>query len=163
MKYAGQLLAYAAFFAFIAFLSMRPELRLLDDDEAIVSLSFSHAANRIGECRRLTQEELLALPPNMRKPDQCPRERHPMQVELVMDEQTLYVATLAPTGLWSDGKATAYQRLRVAAGTHNFRIRMNDSGVPDQIDFENSTTISLRPGQNLVVFFDPSNQQFRFQ
>jgi hypothetical protein len=136
---------------------------LLSDDEAIVSLSFSHAANRIGECKRLTQEELLALPPNMRKPDQCPRERHLMQVELIMDEQTLYAATLAPTGLWSDGKATAYQRLRVAAGTHDFRIRMNDSGVPGQIDFENSTTISLQPGQNLVVFFDPTNQQFRFQ
>jgi len=163
MKYAGQLLAYAAFFAFVAFLSVRPEVRLLGDDEAIVSLSFSHAANRIGECQRLTQEELLALPPNMRIPDQCPRERHLMQVELIMDEQTLYAATLAPTGLRSDGKATAYQRLRVTAGTHDFRIRMNDSGVPGQIDFEDSTTISLQPGQNLVVFFDPSNQQFRFQ
>ena len=163
MKYAGQLLAYAAFFAFVAFLSVRPELRLLGDNESIVSLSFSHAANRIGECQRLTQEELLALPPNMRKPDQCPRERHKMQIELMMDEQTLYAATLTATGLWSDGKATAYQRLRVAAGSHDFRIRMNDSGVPGQIDFENATTVNLLPGQNLVVFFDPSNQQFRFQ
>lgn len=163
MKCAGQLLAYAAFFALIAFLSLQPELRLLGDNEAIVSVSFSHAANRVGECQRLTQEELLALPPNMRKPDQCPRERHKMKIELIMDEQTLYAATLAPTGLWSDGKATAYQRLRVTAGTHDFRIRMNDSGVPGQIDFENSTAVSLRPGQNLVVFFDPASQQFRFQ
>jgi hypothetical protein len=156
-------MAFAAFFAMIAFLSVRPEYRLLGDAEAIVSLSFSHAAQRVGECTRLSQEELLALPPNMRQPDVCPRERHPMLVELTMDEQVLYAATLAPTGLWSDGKATAYQRLEVATGIHDFRIRMNDSGVPDQIDFEKTATIDLRPGQNLVVFFDPSNQQFRFQ
>lgn len=163
MKYAGQLIAYTAFFALVAMLSVRPELRLLGDDEAIVSISFSHAAQRIGECRRLSQEELMALPPNMRKPEQCPRERHVLQVMLTMDSQTLYEATLAPTGLWSDGKATAYQRLRVPAGAHEFSVRMNDSGVPGQIDFQNSATISVQPGQNLVVFFDPASQQFRFK
>jgi hypothetical protein len=163
MKYAGQLIAYAAFCALVAWLSLRPELRLLDDDEAMVSLSFSHAAQRIGECKRLSQEELMALPPNMRKPDVCPRERHLLQVELLMDGQTLYEATLTPTGLWSDGKATAYQRVQVTAGEHDFRVWMNDSGMPGQIDFENSATISLQPGQSLVVFFDPAIQQFRFQ
>jgi hypothetical protein len=163
VKYAGQLIAYAAFFALIGLFSVKPEFSLLGEHEAIVSLSFSHAAHRIGECQRLSQEELLALPPNMRRPDRCPRERHPMMVELIMDEQTLYKATLAPTGLWSDGKSTAYQRLRISAGLHNFSIRMNDSGVPGQIDFENSATVDLQHGQNLVVFFDPDNQQFRFQ
>ena len=82
MKYAGQLIAYAAFFVLVAALSVRPELRLLGDQQAIVSLSFSHAAQRIGECQRLSQEELMALPPNMRKPDRCPRERHLLQVRL---------------------------------------------------------------------------------
>lgn len=163
MKYVGQLLAYAAFFAMIAFLSVRPEYRLLGEDDAIVSLTFSHAAQRIGECTRLSQEELLALPPNMRKPDRCPRERHLTLVELVMDESILYEATLVPTGLWSDGKATAYQRIEVAAGNHTFRVRMNDSGIAGQIDFENSATLILQPGQNLVVFFDPASQRFHFQ
>ena len=163
MKIVGQLIAYAVFMVLVGWMSVRPELRLLGDEDAMVSLSFSHAARRVGECKRLSQEELLALPPNMRKPDECPRERHLLQVELVMDEQTVYEATLAPTGLWSDGKATAYQRIRVPAGTHEFSVHMNDSGIKGQIDFEYSTTISLQPGQNLVVFFDPAIQQFRFQ
>lgn len=163
MKIVGQLIAYAVFMVVVGWLSVQPQLRLLGDEEAMVSLSFSHAARRVGECKRLSQEELLALPPNMRKPDECPRERHLLQVVLVMDERTLYEATLAPTGLWSDGKATAYHRIRVPVGEHDFSVRMNDSGVEGQNDFEYSTTISLRPGQNLVVFFDPAIQQFRFQ
>ena len=162
MKYAAQFVAYAAFMLLLGVLSIRPELRLLADDEAIVSLSFSHAANRVGECRRLSQQELLALPPNMRKPDDCPRERHPLRVELEMDGQMLYEATLPPSGLWEDGKSTAYQRIRVGAGTHEFRIRMSDSGNADSFDFENTSTVMLLPAQNMLVYFDATQQRLGF-
>ena len=162
MKPIGQLLAYAAFFVLLGVLSVRPRLRLMADDEAIVSISFSHAARRVGECRQLSQEELMALPPNMRKPEDCPRERHPLQIVLLMDDQTLYQAALPPTGLWADGKSTAYQRIRVSAGVHDFAIRMNDSGASGSFDFENSVTINLLPSENLVVYFDADEQQFRF-
>jgi hypothetical protein len=162
MKYIGQLVAYAAFFVLLGALSVRPRLRLMAEDEAIVSLSFSHAAKRVGECRQLSQEELMALPPNMRKPEDCPRERHPLRIILLMDDQTLYQAKLPPTGLWVDGKATAYQRIRVLAGAHDFTMRMNDSGTSGWFDFEDSSSINLLPGQNLVVYFDADGQQFRF-
>ena len=161
MKTIGQLVAYAAFFIVVGILSTRPELRLMADDEASVSISFSHAAKRVGECRRLSQEELMALPPNMRKPEDCPRERHPLRIVLIMDEQTLYQATLPPTGLWADGKSTVYQRIRVAAGVHDFSIYVNDSGMPESFDFENAATITLLPGQNLVFYFDANSQRLR--
>jgi hypothetical protein len=162
MRHVGQLVAYAAFIVLLATFSVWPQLHLLAEDEAIVSLSFSHAAKRVGECRQLSQEELMALPPNMRKPEDCPRERHPLQIVLLMNDQTLYQAALPPTGLWADGKSTAYQRIRVSAGVHDFAIRMNDSGASGSFDFENSSTINLLPGENLVVYFDADDQQFRF-
>ncbi len=162
MKLIGQLLAYAAFFALLGVLSVRPRLHLMADDEAIVSISFSHAAQRVGECRHLSQEELMALPPNMRTPEDCPRERHPLQIVFLMDGQTLYEAVLPPTGLWADGKSTAYRRIRVSAGEHDFVIRMNDSGTSGSFDFERSSTINLLPGENLVVYFDADGQQFKY-
>jgi hypothetical protein len=39
---------------------------------------------------------------------------------------------------------------------------MNDSGTPGSFDFENLSTISLLPGENLVVYFDADSQQFKF-
>ncbi len=162
MKHVGQLVAYAAFFVLVGALSVWPRLRLMAEDEAIVSLSFSHAAKRVGECRQLSQEELMALPPNMRKPEDCPRERYPLQIVLLMDDQTLYQAALPPAGLWADGKSTAYQRIRVSAGVHDFTIQMNDSGASGPFDFEESSTINLLPGENLVVYFDADGQQFKF-
>jgi hypothetical protein len=161
MKLIGQWVLYVAFFALLGVFSVWPRLHLMADDEAIVSISFSHAAKRVGECRRLSQEELMALPPNMRRPEDCPRERHPLQVVFLMDGQTIYEAALPPTGLWSDGKSTAYQRIRVSAGVHDFVIRMNDSGTSGAFDFESSSTINLLPGENLVVYFDADGQQFK--
>ena len=73
MKILYQAIAYAAFVTVVATFSVWPSLRLLGADEALLSVSFSHAAERIGECRRLSQEELNELPPNMRRPDECPR------------------------------------------------------------------------------------------
>ncbi len=162
MKQLGHWVVYAAFFVSLGVFSVWPRLHLLADDEAIVSISFSHAAQRVGECRQLSQEELFALPPNMRKPEYCPRERHPLRIMLVMDDQTLYKAALPPTGLWADGKSTAYQRIRVSAGLHDFAIRMNESGTSGLFDFESSSTINLLPGENLVVYFDADGQQFKY-
>ncbi len=162
MKQLGHWVVYAAFFVSLGVFSVRPRLHLMADDEAIVSISFSHAGQRVGECRQLSQQELMALAPNMRRPEVCPRERHPLRVALLMDDQTLYQAALPPTGLWADGKSTAYQRIRVPAGVHDFVIRMNDSGTSGSFDFENSSTITLLPGQNLVIYFDADSQQFRF-
>jgi len=162
MKQLGHWVVYAVFFVSLGVFSVRPRLHVMADDEASVSISFAHAAQRVGECRQLSQEELMALPPNMRTPEDCPRERHPLQIMFVTDDQTLYQATLPPTGLWSDGKSTVYQRIRVSAGTHDFAIRMNDSGTSGSFDFENLSTISLLPGENLVVYFDADSQQFKF-
>lgn len=163
MKYLAQTIAYSLFAAFIGLLSVWPEYRLLAPDQAIVSLTISHAAERIGECRQLTQEELKALPPNMRKPAVCPRERHPLIVELRTDGRVVYREIAAPSGLWSDGKATVYRRLKLDAGWHEFSVGMNDSGRDDGFDFEMRVTRNLFPGQNLVIDFDELRQAFVFR
>jgi len=163
VKYLTQIVAYAAFAAFVGLLSVWPRYRLLRPDEAVVSLTFSHAGQRIGACRRLTQEELNRLPPNMRRPTDCPRERHPISVEFRADGTVLYRDRLLPSGLWSDGKATVYRRLRIDAGRHDLYIGMNDSGKDEGFNYESAMTRDVLPGQNLVIDFDELQQTFVFR
>ena len=87
IRLLGQASAYGVFAIVIGLFSIWPQHRLLSEREAVVSVTFSHAAERIAACRRLTQEELNELPPNMRKPDECPRERHQVQVEMRVDDR----------------------------------------------------------------------------
>ncbi len=160
MRIVNQLLAYAAFAAVLGLFSVWPDYRLLDAQQAIVSLTFSHAAQRVGECRRLTQEELNALPPNMRKPDQCPRQRHMIEVEMRLDETLVYLDTLSPSGLWKDGKATAYKRTAIDAGDHEIFVGMSDSGLGKGYDYVMRQQVAIEPGQNLVVTFDDLHKKF---
>jgi hypothetical protein len=163
VKYLAQFLAYAAFAAIVGLLSVWPEYRLLAPDQAVVSLTISHAGQRIRECRRLTQDELNELPPNMRKPTDCPRERHPIRVELRADGSVLFQETAPPSGLWSDGKATVYRRIQMDAGRHELFVGMNDSGGEDEFDFVLQSNLALARGQNLVIDFDELQQTFVFR
>lgn len=158
--YIGQFITYAIFAAGIGLFSIWPEYRMLDDNEAIVSVTFSHSSKRIGACRELTQAELNELAPNMRKPNSCPRERHPTYLELRADGQVIFSDTLLPSGLWEDGKANVYHRSRLKAGTYEIFIGMNDSGTSEGFDFEETIGMTLAPGQNLVVGFDDQNNMF---
>lgn len=163
MKYLAQGIAYAAFAMLVGLFSVWPKYRLLAQDQAIVSLTFSHAAQRIGECRRLTQEELNELPPNMRVPTDCPRQRHPISVEFRVDGAVLYQQKLQASGLWADGKATVYQRLQIDAGPHELFIGMNDSGGGETFDYEMKTVQDIWPGRNLVIDFDELQRTFVFR
>jgi hypothetical protein len=55
-----------------------PGLPQIPDDVALVKLSISHLGDR--ECRKRTPEELEKMPPNMRAPLDCPRERSDIKV-----------------------------------------------------------------------------------
>ena len=161
MKFLYETLAYVAFAGIVGLLSVWPRYELVDREKAVISLTFSHAGQRIGECRTLTQEDLNKLPPNMRKPADCPRERHPIRVVLRSDDVVLYDEVHAPSGIWSDGKANVYRRLVVPTGKHSVFVGMNDSGGDGDREFNYYATasIDLVPGRNLVVSFDQQQQQ----
>jgi hypothetical protein len=160
IRMLGQAIAWGLFIAVLGVFSVWPEHQLLDEREAIVSLTFSHAAERVEACRRLTQEELNALPPNMRKPGECPRERHPVQVEMRFDDRLVYAETVSPSGLWKDGKANVYRRVTIDAGVYAMFVGMNDSGSGDAYDYEQQQEVTIVPGQNLVITFDGLQKRF---
>jgi len=160
MKLLAEALMYAVFIAVIGLLSVWPPYELVEGDRAIISLVFSHAGDRIEECRILSQDELNKLPPNMRKPNDCPRERHPVRVELKSGERMLYQDTLPPSGIWADGKASIYKRIEVPTGLHEVFVGMNDSGGSDDFDTTTTAPVDMRPGRNLVIQFDEETEQF---
>jgi hypothetical protein len=160
MKLFGEIAAWATFAVVVGILSVWPRYEMVDGGAAILTLTFSHAAQRIGECRMLTQEDLNKLPPNMRKPSDCPRERNPVRIELRSAGSVIYQDLLMPSGIWSDGKANIYKRIVIPAGTHELFVGMNDSGGASGFDFETSARVDLPPGRNLVIGFDEPSKGF---
>ena len=161
-RYAAQAVLYAAFVAFVGYFANAPGFEQLPPDEALVRLSFSHGAQSRQPCRERTPEELAKLPPNMRAPLDCPRERAPVVVELEMDGKLLYRIVAPPAGLAKDGASTVYRRLTVKAGRHDFRVRLSDN-AKGEFNYSAERSIELRAGKALLIDFNAREGGFLFR
>jgi len=155
LGWLGQLLLYGAFAVVIGVFSRWPEYQHLASDQALVKLSFNHQGKPVGACQRLSADELAKLPPNMRAPLRCPRERSPITVELDVDGAPVLRHVARPSGLSHDGASAVYHRMQVAAGTHQLAVRLKDDVRTSGFDFTREATVTLKPAQILVIDFDP--------
>jgi hypothetical protein len=152
---AGQALLYALFAATIGFFSSYPRYRHLPEDQALLKLSFSHPGQLKAECRKRTPEELAKLPPNMRSPMECSRERSPVRVELALDGSVIARRVVPPAGLSKDGPSTVYARFPLPAGEHRLTVKLNDSVREPDFNFTRDESVRLARGQIVVVDFNP--------
>lgn len=150
-SWPGIVAAFVVFAAVVGYFSESPDFRLREPDQALLKLSISHQGELRYECRERSAEEIEDLPPNMRRPLDCPRERWPLQVTLRMDDRTLFDIAIPPTGLAKDGTAYTYRRLPVPAGKHNFSLSVQDSQAPGIEPDSRTETLELMPGQVLVM------------
>ena len=154
---------YALFFAGIALLSVWPRYDYAPADKAEIKLSLSHAAERVEPCVRLTPQQIADLPPNMRRTEDCERQRLPLTIELDVDDVTVLSMDAAPSGVWEDGPASVYERFTIAAGPHRVAVRMRDSARTDGWDYAFEDDVDLQPGRYFTITFKAETGGFRFR
>ena len=152
--------AASLFIAVLARFSNWPNTNLRGSDQSVISLTFSQAGQLLQECRKLTQQELDKLPANMRKTEECQRQRQAVEVVFKLDDKIIYEENLAPTGIWSDGAVTVYQRMKVPKGQHQMFIGMRNSNIDQGYDYVLESELVLEAGQHLIVEFDELTEKF---
>lgn len=163
VEVTAQMLILALFAGSIGYFSRLPSYRAFAPGSALVALSFSHAGAPVTECRILTAEELAALPPNMRKAEDCPRERVPVYVEFAADGKEVLAYAAPPSGLWNDGESHVYRKFVLPAGSHQLEVRMRDTTRTEGFDFRKDFSIDIAAGSVTVVDFDPTAGRFLLQ
>lgn len=163
LAWLGQGLLYGLFAVLIGVFSHWPTYRHLAADQALIKLSFTHHGQVVSACRQLTPAELAKLPPNMRAPTRCPRERAPVVVELDVDGTPVARQVAAPSGLSKDGASSVYHRVQVAAGEHRVAVRMKDSPGSGGFNHTREATVTLAPAHILVIDFDTAKGGFTLQ
>ncbi|MFN2309350.1 MAG: hypothetical protein ABR553_06380 [Gammaproteobacteria bacterium] len=159
----GQVAAYGLFALCLGVFSVAPAYSPLGaEGGAVVVLSLGHSGQRLAECRERTAEELARLPPNMRNPLDCSRERSPIEVRFAVDGEVRYQRSIRATGFSSDGTAYVYAKIRLPAGPHTLDLSLNDDVHRAGRVIEHSAVVDLRPYQVLVIDFDAATG-FRLQ
>lgn len=153
LRFLLQAFNYSVFMALIWYFSSAPSVRLIADDEAMLTIAFAHAGELREPCRMLSQEELNKLPANMRKIDDCPRERSPVTIEAMLDGEVIYRDVLQPPGVFGDGGVDVFYGVKIPAGTHDLSLRMNDSVQVDGFNHSFDQQVNIEPAQILLVGF----------
>tara|TARA_B100000959_G_scaffold276338_1_gene330959 strand:- start:919 stop:1422 length:504 start_codon:yes stop_codon:yes gene_type:complete len=159
----GQIVAFTLFALVLGYFSNSPSYTYHDPTMALIMVSFSHASERKEKCRRFTPEEIAALAPNMRRPMDCPRERVPVYVEVIMDGNSLLSKSYNPTGLAKDGSTSIYESIPVKPGQHQLITKLRDSNREDGFDYESKVSINLNPKELFVIDFRKDLDGFYFQ
>ncbi len=154
LRYLLQGFNYTIFMALIWYFATAPSIRILDKDEAMLTVAFAHAGDLREPCRKLSSEELANLAPNMRKLEDCPRERSPVVIEAFLDGELLFNKTLSPPGLFDDGGVDVYFSGKIPAGNHEFEIKMDDSIRQEGFNHAFRQEINVSAAQIVLVGFD---------
>ena len=163
IKILGQLGLYALFALVIGYFSTEPVYIHSTPEEAVIRLTFNHAGQLKGKCRKFTAEEIANTAPNMRQVMDCPRERLPVQVEMLLDNKQIHHSVTEASGLWKDGEAVINQKFKVPVGRHNLVVRMRDSSREEGFDYEKSEWVDIKSRQNLVISFIREKHMFVFK
>ena len=155
VRFGLQALNYSVFMFVVWYFSLAPSVRHLADDQAMVTLAFGHHGQPREPCRKLSADELLKLPPNMRRPSECPRARSPILVEARMDGQQLFKEIIHPPGLYEDGSVDIFLSKKIPAGRHFFEVAMNDSVRVKGYTHTGKQEVTVAPAQRLVIDFSP--------
>lgn len=163
LAWGGQVLLYGVFAVMVGVFATWPGYSPMAPNDALIRLSFTLTSKPVSECRKRSPEELARLPPNMRAPMQCPRERSPVRVEMELDGKPVLSQVARPSGLRRDGAATVYRRLVVPAGSHKIAVRLQDDALAKGFTHSLEQTVTLAPMQIVVVDFDPATQSITIQ
>lgn len=143
-----------------AFLSSWPPWQSLPEDYALIRLSFTQGGVR--NCRDRTDEELAALPQNMRQDQICDRRRAPVYVELDLNGETSFAQTLPPSGLSGSGPSRVYRRFELPAGSYDISVRLRDDPTRQEFTSTASQRVILVPAQSLAIDYDDESGGFIF-
>jgi hypothetical protein len=152
VRFGGQAVLYALFAGFVGWFSSSPPYRHLEEDQALLRLSFKHPGQFVTDCRARSAEELASMPPQLRAAMDCPRERSPVRVRVQLGSAALR-RVFAPAKLRRDGAASGYRRLPIVAGEHRLVVQVNDDARVEGFTHERAETVQLKPGEVVLIDF----------
>ena len=152
-RWLWQAAFFAVFFIPLAKLTSTPSYHVHEQGTAVIKLAFRHAGVAIGECETIHGAGIERASVEQLRNSLCSRERSPLELELILDGETLYRELVHPTGLNKDGVASVYARFVVPAGRHEIALAMRDDVVADAPNWILQHEVELAQAEVLVIGF----------
>jgi hypothetical protein len=146
-KIVAQVGFYLLIGLFIGYFSFAPTYQYTDGEQVELKFVVRHSGVLIGECRDLTAAEMDKLPANMKRTQICPREKAPLDVVLLVNDDQLLKASIQPSGLQNDGVLALYKNFILPAGQLVVQFTIEGGEAFSQ-------TIEVDPGGVILLQYD---------
>lgn len=141
-----------------AWASASPDWQSLPEGSAVLRISFAYSGER--NCRDRTEEEIAALPRNMRMAQECSRRRNPVGVAILIDGTPIYDEVVKPSGLAGSGPSRMYERFTLPAGEHAVTVALRANAAEPEVTHTADFTLALAAGASAAIDFDATVGEF---
>jgi hypothetical protein len=148
-----QIVLWGVVLAGLGWFSRLPAIEVTAAGQTEIKLVVRYSGKRLGECREMSTADLENLPPNMRTPVVCPREKSRLYAELMIDDVIHVQETVTPSGLHNDGVLSAFHRIAVDTGNARLQLRIRDDERVEGFTHVMDETIPLSPDKVLTIHF----------
>ncbi|HEX6939525.1 MAG TPA: hypothetical protein VF158_08940 [Longimicrobiales bacterium] len=102
-----------------------------DAGRGVLRLSWRVRGERVQQCRRLSAEELEALPLHMRRPEACEGRIAPYRLRVVIDGDLVEDALVSAAGAKRDRPIYVFRDFPLTPGAHQVEITFTREGAPE--------------------------------
>jgi hypothetical protein len=150
-KLAGQVACWTLFMAITGVFAQWPSYSPLPAGHGELKLSMAHLTERLEPCVELSYEELMALPPNMRVPERCPRARAHAVIQVLADGEPLLDTAVRPVGLARGGRSYLQANWGLPAGRYALELRLRDTPREEGFDKVQHFELELAAGESVLL------------
>ena len=134
-----------------------------DADTALLRLSWRVRATGEEVCRKLSDEELEALPVHMRRPEVCERDNREYELLVSVDERVVADTTVTGAGVHADRPLFVFREVRLAPGRHIVEVTFRPSDADaattgadgvEKVRYDLITEIGVQPGDVVLITRD---------
>lgn len=134
--------------------------------QAALKVAFKHIGRRIADCSeadliktegeryRKLLKDTRQVQMNIAKLANCPRERHPVVVEIEMDGRSILKKAYSPTGFKKDMASYIYEEFLIEPGKHTLSARLYDKGLDAGPAYTLEDKMDIKPAEIKLIRVD---------
>lgn len=126
-----------------------------DGERGELRLAWRYRSETVEQCRRLTDEELAALPQHMRRDEICERRLQPWRLEVWLDGTPIADDTVRAKGAREDRPLYVFRQLPLAPGAHTLRAVFTPIGESARTPLELDASVIIESREVVLVTYDP--------
>ncbi len=116
--------------------------------------AWRYRSETVEQCRRLTDEEVAALPQHMRRDEICERRLQPWRLAVTLDGTPVADDTVRAKGAREDRPLYVFRTLPLPPGPHHLRAVFAPIGESRRAPLEIDASVTIAAREVLLVTYD---------